>query len=76
VSPNGVENLEITLYVPDATAEQFRAEPGLERLLAEGTTEWAFLLPGWWERSHTVRLGMLRTRNSWHPMPEPGREAE
>jgi hypothetical protein len=67
VLPDESTELAITLYVPDATAELLRAEPGLERLLAEGTTELAFLLPGWWEHSHTVRLGLLRRGDA--PIP-------
>jgi hypothetical protein len=67
VLPTEAVDFAITLYVPDVTAQLLRAGPGRERLLAEGTTELAFLLPGWWEGSHTVRLGLLRRGDA--PIP-------
>ncbi len=52
------EPLTITLYVPDATVRRLSAEGWLRRRLQDGTGDWDFLVPGWWEGSHTARLGL------------------
>jgi len=55
----GSEPLAITLYVPDATVRHLSAEGWLWRRLEDGTGDLDFLVPGWWEGSHTVRLGAV-----------------
>jgi hypothetical protein len=52
------ELLTITLYVPDATVRRLSAEGWLRRRLQDGTGDLDFLVPGWWEGAHTVRLGL------------------
>ena len=52
------ELLTITLYVPDATVRRLSVEGWLRRRLQDGTGDLDFLVPGWWEGSHTVRLGL------------------
>ena len=53
------ELLTITLYVPDATVRRLSVEGWLRRRLQDGTGDLDFLVPGWWEGSHTVRLGAV-----------------
>ena len=49
--------LAITLYVPDASVRMLGREGWLRRCLEDGGAGLEFVVPGWWEGSHTVRLG-------------------
>jgi hypothetical protein len=49
----------ITLYVPDATLLALNPEGWHRRRLEDGTGDLDFLVPGWWEGSHTARLGRV-----------------
>jgi hypothetical protein len=50
----------ITLYVPDRLLPALNGE-GMElRGVLDGAPELEFIVPRWWEGSHTVRLGALK----------------
>jgi hypothetical protein len=58
----GHDLLAITLYVPDATLGLLGDQGSLRRSLQDGGAGLDFVVPGWWEGSHTARLG---------PVPAP-----
>ena len=49
--------LAITLFVPDAKLAALRPEGRSLRWRHDRTGGLDFILPGWWEGAHTVRLG-------------------
>jgi hypothetical protein len=49
--------LAITLYVPDASVRLLGSEGSVRRCLQDGGAGLDFIVLGWWEGSHTVRLG-------------------
>ena len=66
---DGGDLLAITLYVPDATVRALNPEGGSARCIQDEGRGLDFILPGWWERSHTVRLGPLRLAGEPHVPP-------
>jgi hypothetical protein len=53
------ELLAITLYVPDTVVGELRKESWVTRWLRDGEAHLAFVMPRWWEVSHTARLGRI-----------------
>jgi hypothetical protein len=52
--------LAITLYVPDRLLPALNGEGAELRGILDGTPELEFIVPRWWESSHTARLGVLK----------------
>jgi hypothetical protein len=48
----------IALYVPDQEVEMLSDAEMSNRAILTGVPDLDFLPPPWWERSHTVRLGV------------------
>jgi hypothetical protein len=59
----------ITLYVPDRLLPALNGQDLGLRAILEGVPELEFIVPRWWERSHTARLGALK------PAAEPRSQA-
>ena len=59
----------ITLYVPDRLLPALNGESLELRGILDGTPELEFIVPRWWEGSHTMRLGALK------PAGEPQSQA-
>jgi hypothetical protein len=50
----------ITLYVPDGLLPALNGEGVELRGILDGASGLEFIVPRWWEGSHTVRLGALK----------------
>jgi len=59
----------ITLYVPDRLVPALNGERVELRGILDGASDLEFIVPRWWEASHTVRLGVLK------PAAEPRSQA-
>ena len=57
----------ITLYVPDQLLPALNGEAAELRGILEGEPELQFIVPRWWEGSHTVRLGALKPARETAP---------
>ena len=53
----------ITLYVPDEQLPALNGQGLGLRAILEGAPELEFIVPRWWESSHTVRLSALKPAN-------------
>ena len=66
----------ITLYVPDAIVRALGERCGLRGSILDGVPELDFLPPpGWWERSHAARLGLVVSEATNEPECEDNTEA-
>jgi hypothetical protein len=65
----------ITLYVPDRLLPALNGQALGLRAILEGAPELEFIVPRWWEGSHTVRLGVLKPAPAPRSQPSCSEEA-